>query len=87
MAVESRCQTCGRLPVPGEVNGTLPSLDAVRPHLITLLKYARDFDDQTPAGEHYDAVAFVDYLALNAADPGYRKRAGSPRRRKANAAA
>ena len=77
-----RCPSCGRLNIPGDVNGTLPSLEAVKPHLVTLLRYAQDFDANTPKGEHYSAVSFVDFLALEAADPGYRKRAGSPGRRK-----
>ena len=87
MPPRPRCPSCGRLTIDSDVNGTLPSLDGVRPHLVPLLKYAREFDDQTPSNEQYDAVAFVDYLALNAADPGHSKRAGSPGRRKARKAA
>lgn len=78
MAPRPRCPECHRLTIPGDVNGTLPSLEPVKPHLVTLLRYARAFDDETPSDERYDAVAFVDFLALEAQTGMHVERAGKP---------
>lgn len=73
-----RCPECHRLTIPPSINGTLPSLDAVKPLLVTLLRYAQEFDDMTPSGERYGAVDFCDYLALQVVGKGYVKPAGNP---------
>lgn len=78
MAPRTRCPECGRLMVPGIISDQLPSLEPVKPYLVTLLKYAREFIDETPPGETYTAIDFLDYLALNAADTTHVERAGKP---------
>lgn len=79
---QPRCNCCGRLAVPGIVNDALPSLEPIRDYLVPLLKYAREFVDNTPPGEQYDAIDFMDYIALNVVDgTRYAKPAGNPRQR------
>lgn len=67
--VRPRCPECGRLTIGVEV--TVSSVDGLKTHALTLLKLAREFDDNTPEGEHYTAVDFVDSLALGWGGPKY----------------
>lgn len=66
-----RCSECRRLTIR---TSSPPAYEvtALEPHVITLLRLAREFDDQGEPGECYTAVDFVDMIALTIhAESGY----------------
>ncbi len=79
-----RCSECQRLVI---AEPEFHNVETLKAHVVLLLQAAREFDQQTPAGEHYSAVDFIDALDLSVSGPRSVKPAGNPGNRKPSAAA
>ena len=66
-----RCSDCQRLII---AEPKFHNVESLKTHVVLLLQAAREFDLQTPEGEHYGAVDFVDWIALTLDSDSDRRR-------------